>query len=186
MIQIMQYPTAPDLIARKAGKTMYGTAVGSLRRNELYRLGNAWGAKFPVGATKDFMIPFFTQLESQGKDPFKPPYASPQTARHSELTHIERGDQDVMLGGEMVHSASSELSPAMAPQPDPIAPQSAPDVILPTPMGDFETKLNALPHGKLKKLCFERKIPQSNKDRKQELIARIVAASEAPDVKDVP
>lgn len=166
-IRQMSQLESPDQQARRAGKMLYGTAVGSLRRVELYRLGNAWGATFPVGATKDFMIPFFQNLEAAGKDPFKPPHPVPLKASHSAENH---GEVSVELGVDIVTPETNILGV---------------DTITPAPKSEFEAKLEALHHCKLKKICKDRGISQTNKDRKQDLIARIVAASEGQSVKNV-
>ena len=73
----------------EAGKQHYGCTAGALRRGELYRLGNAWGLKFPEGATKDEMIPQFKELEAQGHDILKPPNEIPQRAEHTEESRAD-------------------------------------------------------------------------------------------------
>ena len=145
-------PQEPDTLARIAGKDIYGTVVGSLRRVELWRLGNLWGLNFPVGASKDYMLPFFMRLEAEGKNPLRPP----------GVTISSTGDlrsRDVKFSGTHVESAPA-------------------DFIAPQPVSDFEAKLAKLHHGQLKKICKMRGIPQTQRDRKDDLIARIVAASE--------
>lgn len=160
MPEIMQEPQSPEEVARLAGKDIYGTSVGILRRVELWRLGNAWGLKFPVGASKDYMIPFFKQLEAEGKNPLRPPVdgnldeiVSKRDVKFSAENHSERGD-------------------------DPYA------LIPPEPMSDFEKSLAKLHHGQLKKICKLRGIKHARTDRKQDIIARIV--SEGTSFDDIP
>lgn len=91
-------PQEPDLLARQAGKDLYNSKVGVLRRVELWRLGNLWGLNFPVGASKDFMLPFFQQLEAEGKDPLRPPSGAvhgtadlrTRDVKYSDQSHIEK------------------------------------------------------------------------------------------------
>lgn len=161
MPEIMQQPRSPDELARLAGKELYGTSVGMLRRAELWRLGNAWGMKFPDGCSKDYMLPFFKQLEAEGKNPLRPPMGtldtvtSARAVEHSGETH-----------GEMVKE-EEEVPLAIEP----------PDVLKPQPVTDFETKLLHLPHAQLKKMCKLKGIPQERNARKIDLIAAIIAAS---------
>jgi hypothetical protein len=156
MPEILQQPQNPDEMARLAGKQLYECSVGMLRRVELWRLGNAWGMNFPVGATKDYMLPFFKQMEAEGKNPLRPPNANLDTL---VKTH------------EVVHSAEnhSETPP----------PEINPDVILPEPKTDFELKLETAHMSKIRKICAMRGINYSSKDRKLDLIARIMAATGA-------
>lgn len=156
MAVILQDPQNPDHLSRLAGKTIYDTPVGCLRRYELYRLGNAWGMNFPSGATKDYMLPFFKQLESEGKNPLRPPAGNlDELVRRREVTFSPENHSE---------TASEE---DVAPQP----------VIEPAPKSDFEAKLEAMHMGPIRRLCRLRGIPQTNKDRKQDLVARIVAAA---------
>lgn len=149
-------PQEPDTVARIAGKDIYGTTVGALRRIELWKLGNCWGMEFPVGASKDYMLPFFMRLEAEGKNPMKPP----------GVVINSTGDlrsRDIKYTGTHV-----EKVPA--------------DFIQPAPMSEFEAKLHKLHHGQLKKMCKMRGIPQTVQDRKVDLIARIIAATEGNEI----
>jgi hypothetical protein len=155
MPQQLTDPQDPDEIARIAGKDIYGTRVGVLRRTELFRLGNLWGMNFPIGASKDFMLPFFQRLESEGKNPLHPPSgAIQQTAelRKREVTFSEQSHIEVV----------------------------------PIVEDDFEARLKALPHGQLKKMCKLRGITHYARDKKPDLIARILAASEGTSEQDTP
>ena len=145
-------PQEPDTLARIAGKEIYGSTVGALRRVELWKLGNLWGMEFPVGASKDYMLPFFQRLEAEGKNPLRPPGVVIEST----------GD----LRSRDIKYAGSHVEPMPA------------DFIQPEPMSEFEAKLNKLHHGQLKKMCKMRGIPQTVQDRKADLIARIIAASE--------
>ena len=151
-MEIMQQPQNPDDISRQAGRDLYGTPVGILRRAELYRLGNAWGFEFPVGASKDFMLPFFMQLEADGKNPLKPPGGT--------LDQICKA-REVKFNGE-THAEREE---------DPYG------LIKPEETSKFEAGLQALHMSKIRKICKLRGIPQTIRDRKQDLIARIVDTS---------
>lgn len=148
--KIMQQPMDPSDLARLAGKDIYGTSVGMLRRSELWRLGNAWGMNFPVGASKDYMIPYFQRLEAEGKNPLRPPgnqnldtLVKERVVLHSEENHSEL-------------AIPEELEPAK---------------------DDFALKLEKLPQAQLKKICKLRGIEQSRNDTKQKLIEKIIAAS---------
>lgn len=148
-------PLEPDTLARIAGKDIYGTSVGTLRRVELWRLGNVWGMQFPVGATKDYMLPFFKQLEAEGKNPLQPP----------GVTLTDTGQlrtRDVSFSKESHVEDTDEVGL----------------IVKPAPVGEFEAKLNELSRYQLKKVCKMRGIPQELTDKKQDLIARILAASE--------
>lgn len=148
----MSDPENPDIIARRAGQDLYGSKVGALRRAELWRLGNAWGAKFPEGATKDFMLPFFQQLEAEGKNPLRPPQGNldeivkTRAVEHSGASHAE-------LAPEEDNKLISELEP---------------------PKSEFQQKLEALPFWKVRNFAHRRRIPQTPKDTKIALIARIM------------
>lgn len=159
MAEIMQQPQNPDDLARLAGKQMYGTPVGMLRRVELFRLGNAWGHKFPDGATKDSMLPFFKELEAQGKNPLAPPTGSlDQVVKTREVEHE----------GKPAYETVEEL-----------APLEVPDEIKPAPVSDFEMKLLNTPHAQLKKICKMKGIRQERNDSSKTLVARIMAAAGA-------
>jgi hypothetical protein len=154
---IVQQPQNPDEMARLAGKELYECSVGMLRRVELWRLGNAWGMNFPAGATKDFMLPFFKQLEAEGKNPLRPPNANLDTlVKTREVAHSEEN-----------HSET--------PPPE----IHHPDVIQPALKTDFELKLEAARMSEIRKICAMRGIAWSTKDRKLDLIARIMAATGA-------
>jgi len=155
-MQIMQYPDDPDKLAREAGKKIYGTVVGCLRRHELYRLGNAWGHKFPVGATKDFMIPFFIQLEANGKDPFRPPQVVPTRPEHSDESHADRIQKNASLPKESQVDALKAFSK-----------EAEKEVSL-------EERVGSMKFYELRKLCKARGIPQTPKDRKVDLVARVL------------
>lgn len=143
----MTDPEEPDTLARRAGLDIYGSRVGALRRVELWRLGNLWGLNFPVGASKDFMIPFFQRLEAEGKNPMMPP--------GKPISHIgELRSRDVKYSDES-HVEEIKVDP-----------------------NEFKTKLEAVHHGKLKKICKMRGIPQLQTDKKADLVARILAACE--------
>lgn len=169
MPQILQQPQNADEVARLAGRDIYETPVGMLRRAELWRLGNAWGFKFPNGASKDFMLPFFKQLEAEGKNPLRPPGANLDTlvkaraVEHSEVNHAETAEE------EELPSITTAVREA---------------IIKPEPKSDFALKLEKMPMGDLKKLCRLRGIEQSNRDRKHDLVSRILDASKGHD-KDV-
>lgn len=169
MVEILQQPESPEKLAREAGKKIYGTVVGCLRRSELSRLGNAWGIKFPVGATKDYMLPYFKQLEAEGKDPFRPPHAVPARGIHSQETHVEE-TKEVELNDYKPVSVEPDISQVeVSPEPDP-----------------FAAKLAELKFSELRKLAKARGIPQTNTDRKVDLVARIAdAAKEGENEQDV-
>ena len=157
MPEILQQPGSPDELARRAGKDIYGTVVGMLRRVELFRLGNAWGMNFPAGASKDYMLPFFKQLEAEGKNPLRPPAGNlDEVVRAREVTH------------------NSENHSERAEEED-VPPLSAPDEIKPAPVSDFEMTLLRTPHAQLKKMCKLRGIQQERNDSKKTLVARIMA-----------
>ena len=165
---ILQYPENPDQIARLAGKSIYDTSVGLLRRAELYRLGNAWGAKFPVGATKDYMLPFFKDLEAKGVNPLRPPTEKSLDALVKERSCEFDGTNHAEVAPPEEQNVNSS-------------------VFVPPPKSEFETKLEGLHMGDIRKMCKLRGILQTNKDRKQDLIARIIAASEGNDLEqDIP
>ena len=145
-------PQEPDTLARIAGRDIYGSTVGALRRVELWKLGNLWGMEFPVGASKDYMLPFFMRLEAEGKNPLRPPGA------------VINSTGDLRSRGVKYVGTHTEQMPA--------------DFIEPEPVSEFEAKLNKLHHGQLKKMCKMRGIPQTVQDRKVDLVARILAASE--------
>lgn len=149
----MSDPENPDMVARKAGQDLYGSKVGALRRSELWRLGNAWGAKFPEGATKDFMLPFFQQLEAEGKNPMRPPGGSPL--------------ETVIRAREVEHSGPSHAE--LAPEDEKLITELEP------PKSEFQTKLEALPFWKVRNFAHRRAIPQKPKDTKIMLIARIMS-----------
>lgn len=158
MPDILEQPRNPDEMARLAGKDLYECSVGMLRRVELWRLGNAWGMNFPAGATKDHMLPFFKQLEAEGKNPLRPPNANLDT---------------LVKTREVVHS---EVNHSETPPPE-IPEIHHPDVIQPALKSDFELKLEASRMSDIRKICSMRGIPFSSKDRKLDLIARIMAAT---------
>jgi len=154
MPQIEQYPQNPDEVSRLAGKDIYECSVGVLRRAELWRLGNAWGLTFPVGCSKDYMLPFFKQLEAEGKNPLRPPgkhldaLVKDRAVEHSKETHAERDDVDAVL------------KPRETPQ--------------------ITADLAKLPIGKIRKLCKEYGLSQTIHDRKKDLIARLLDKIEGP------
>ena len=161
-------PQAPDLQARIAGRDIYGTTVGALRRVELWRLANLWGTEFPAGASKDYMLPFFKQLEAEGKNPMRPPGMVVETTADLRSRDVKFAPQN-----------HAEIDMVVL-HPDTGEPVAIRDGLLvqPNPKSDFEVRLEGLHHGQLKKICRMRGIPQTQKDRKTDLIARIVAASE--------
>lgn len=147
-VEKMSDPVEPDTLARQAGKDMYGSVVGTLRRVELWRLGNAWGLQFPVGASKDYMLPFFKEIEGRGENPLRPP---------GRVIH----DTGQLRTRDTVFSGPSQAENADMP-----------------PVSDFVAKLEKMMMGDLKKLCRERGIYQHRTMKKPEIIARIVAAIE--------
>lgn len=147
-------PQEPDTLARIAGKDMYGTAVGSLRRVELWRLGNLWGMKFPVGASKDFMLPFFMQLEAEGKNPMQPPGMRLEHTAQLRSRNVSYSGSHVEVFGE---------------KPPEIREQDTDE--------SFQEKLMKHHMWQLKKICKLRGIHQTNKDTKKELVARILSVS---------
>ena len=159
MAKVMQQPMDPSDLARLAGKDIYGSTVGMLRRTELWRLGNAWGLNFPAGASKDYMIPFFQRLEAEGKNPLRPPggqnldtLVKERVVLHSEENHSEMADP---VSLEPPVSAAAEK------------PES----------NEFALKLERLPQAQLKKIAKLRGVEQSRNDTKQSLIAKIIATS---------
>lgn len=124
-----------------------------LRRAELWRLGNAWGFNFPVGCSKDYMLPFFKQLEADGKNPLRPPgrrldeVCRGREVEHSGETHAEREEDPYGL------LAPKEEAPVLA---------------------ELKERLTKMHVGKVRKLCKEYGLPQDIHDRKQDLIARII------------
>lgn len=155
-MQKLTDPQEPDTMARIAGKDLYGTIVGTLRRVELWRLANAWGMEFPAGATKDYMLPFFMRLEAEGKNPLKPPgMVITDTAQLRQ--------REVKFTAE--NHAEKDSDPL-------------PEVVQPKPISDYEKELMAAPMGQLKKICKMRGITQSPRDRKADLVARIIATIE--------
>lgn len=188
MPEIMQQPRSPEELARIAGKELYGTPVGMLRRAELWRLGNAWGMKFPDGASKDFMLPFFKQLEAEGKNPLNPPGGLDAAVRKREVEHS--GDKhgefyaDLRDGAIAIHPVDGKkyrvyggrYAELVDELPPPIAP--APDEIKPAPISDFEMQLLKTSRAQLKKMCKLRGIAQGRDDTKVTLVARIMAASQ--------
>ena len=163
MPEILQQPQSPDEIARIAGRSIYGTSVGLLRRVELYRLGNAWGFKFPVGATKDYMLPFFIDLESKGIDPLRPP----------------KGNLDTLVKARACEFTSENHSETPPPEEQT---ENKTATVMPAPKSSFEEKLEKSPMHEIRKLCKLRGVAFTPRDRKQDLIARIVAASEGNDL----
>ena len=149
-------PQDPQDIARIAGKDIYGTSVGMLRRVELWRLGNAWGMEFPIGASKDYMIPFFMRLESEGKNPLRPP--------GQNLDALVK--QRAVVFSDGTHAETQ----------DPFEVVKVQDTITPEPVSDIEEKLQKAHMGQLKKICKMRGLPNHFKDRKKDLVARIVAS----------
>lgn len=151
--QIMSQPQSPDELARLAGRDLYECSVGMLRRSELWRLGNAWGLNFPVGCSKDYMIPYFKQLEADGKDPLRPPgkrlddVVHAREVEHSTETHAEREEDPYGL------VAPKEEAPSLAA---------------------LKEQMSKMHVGKVRKLCKEHGLPQDIHDRKQDLIARII------------
>jgi hypothetical protein len=167
----MTDPAEPDTQARIAGRDLYGTIVGSLRRVELWRLANLWGMQFPAGASKDYMLPFFMQLEAEGKNPLRPPGMVVETTADLRSRNVKFAPQN---------HAEFEMVVAHPDTGEPVAVKDG-LLVQPNPKSDFEAKLEKLHHGQLKKICKMRGIPQTVKDRKADLIARIVAASEGID-----
>lgn len=156
MAEIMQQPMDPSDLARLAGKDIYGTSVGMLRRTELWRLGNAWGLEFPNGASKDYMIPFFQRLEAEGKNPLRPPG--------------NKSLDEIVKGRVVVHSDENHATTDLEPlEPIKAAPEAKPD--------EFALRLEKQSQAQLKKIAKLRGITQSRSDSKAELIAKIVAAS---------
>ena len=175
MPEVMQQPEDPDQISRKAGKDLYGTSVGMLRRVELWRLGNAWGFKFPVGASKDYMLPFFMQLESEGKNPFVPPNGQ-------RLDDIARSREVEHSGDTKAEDDSKERAEMEAEAVAPITP--SPDVIQPREKTDFEVSLEKATMQKVRALCKLRDIPYSTRDKKIALIDHIMENIGGSFVKD--
>lgn len=166
MPEVMQQPRDPEYLAREAGKNIYGTSVGMLRRAELWRLGNAWGMKFPDGCSKDFMLPFFKQLEAEGKDPLRPPSGSLMAVVTSrEVQHSEENHAEVPTPEELLEVAAKYATP---------------DTITPAPISEFEEKLRKTPHGLLKKMCKERGIKQERTDSTATLVQRILVHVQNP------
>lgn len=157
---VMQQPDDPDSLSRRAGKDIYGTSVGMLRRVELWRLGNAWGMNFPAGATKDFMLPFFKQIEADGKNPFFPPNG---------------GNLDQLVKArDVVHSDEDHTEKIEIPE-DEVPEIPVPKELKPEPVDDFQMMLLRTSHAQLKKMCKLRGIEQKRNDSKQTLVARIMA-----------
>jgi len=181
MQEVMQQPEDPDSLSRKAGKDLYGTAVGMLRRVELWRLGNAWGFEFPNGASKDFMLPFFMQLESEGKNPFQPPNGKTldEIARTREVSHKGKS---VAENDSRERALEAEGKPMLDKVVEPITP--SPDVIQPREKTEFEVSLEKAPMQKVRALCKLRDIPYSTKDKKVVLIDRIMENIGGSFVKD--
>lgn len=190
MPEIMQQPDSPDALARRAGRDLYETPVGILRRAELWRLGNAWGLKFPIGASKDYMLPFFKQMEAEGKNPLRPPGGNlDELVRTHDVTHSDEDHSEEISEPEPLVPVKVEPVDTIVSSPDGktyrvVGNQlievdvPAPTVIEPTEeKTEFELKLEALPMAQLKKICKMRGIVQLRTDRKKDLIARIVAAS---------
>ncbi|HEY6019653.1 MAG TPA: hypothetical protein VIY48_07060 [Candidatus Paceibacterota bacterium] len=178
MPAIMQQPSEPDDLARKAGRDIYGTVVGMLRRVELWRLGNAWGMKFPDGASKDYMLPFFKQLEAEGKNPLRPPVNGTldQIVKAREVEHSDERHSSVVPPEEEEQKVNET-----APEPT-IEQLLTPDTIQPNPVGEFEKKLLATPYGQLKKICKLRGVLHYRTDKKPTLVARIMAhVQDTPD-----
>jgi len=148
-------PQEPDTLARIAGKDIYGTTVGALRRVELWRLGNAWGMNFPVGATKDFMLPFFMRLEAEGKNPMRPP--------GMVIEHTGQLRSRDVVFSEQNHTENSEESEEEVPP------------VVPSPSSEFEAMLLSSQMWRLRKLCKMRGIKHSPKDCKADLVNRIMA-----------
>lgn len=176
MPEVMQQPEDPEQLSRKAGKDIYGTSVGMLRRSELWRLGNAWGMEFPIGASKDFMLPFFMQLESEGKNPFQPPNGKTvdEIARTREVIHSGKSKAE--------NDAKERAEMATGQAPAPITP--SPDAILPREKTEFEVSLEKATMQKVRALCKLRDIPYSTKDKKTVLIERIMENIGGSFVKD--
>lgn len=154
MAKVMQQPMDPSDLARLAGKDIYGSTVGMLRRTELWRLGNAWGLNFPAGASKDYMIPFFQRLEAEGKNPLRPP-----GNKNLDVLVKER----VVVHSDENHSEMAEPEPLVEPA-KPVE-------------DDLTLKLEKLPQAQLKKIAKLRGVEQSRNDTKQSLIAKIIATS---------
>ncbi len=102
------------------------------------------------------MLPFFMRLEAEGKDPLRPP----------GVTIASTGD---LRTREVTYSDQSHIERAPA------------DFIAPEAKSEFEAKLEKLHHSQLKKICKLRGVPQERSDRKQDLVAKIVAASGGTD-----
>lgn len=168
----------PNDLARIAGKDIYGTSVGALRRTELYRLGNAWGMNFPVGASKDYMLPFFKELEARGKNPLRPPTGGTldEVVKRREATFDGTHVDDEVVPAQGLEPQFPESKSGVLPLDE-----AGEGVIAPQSKSEFEQRLEGLHHGQLKKICKMRGIEQSSRDRKPDLIARIVAASEGND-----
>lgn len=176
MPQIMQQPQNPDEISRRAGLDIYECSVGMLRRAELWRLGNAWGMKFPVGASKDFMLPFFKQLEANGKNPLRPPQGNldalvkTHECEFSSEIHAETVEEENKPGTDvLVMDPTDNIPTVLGLDGKPEKPQIT-----------FKERLEILPHGQLKKICKLRGIPQGRQDKKKDLIASILAAAGEP------
>lgn len=161
---VMQHPEEPDMLARKAGKDIYGTSAGMLRRTELYRLGNAWGFKFPAGATKDFMLPYFQQLEAEGKDPLRPPGGKPLheivSAREVQFDGTNVAENDLQERAEMdAEQNGNEFTEGL---------------VKPAFKSKLELELEKAKIWEVRKLCKKRGLAYSTKDKKIDLIARIM------------
>lgn len=165
MPEVMQHPEEPEMLSRKAGRDIYGTSAGMLRRTELFRLGNAWGFKFPAGATKDFMLPYFQQLEADGKDPLRPPGNKTLneivTSREVEFDGTNVAENDLAERAlEKEEHKANVFEEAL------VKPNLGPD--------EFELKLQKARIWEVRKLCKERGIAYSTRDRKVDLVARIM------------